>query len=256
MLAKLFTANRLRWGIVVGLLACLVIAPMQAGAAYVKPSTSAPLLNSGPRARCGYKPIKSVRTTQKVVAMTFDDGPWPVHTDAILNHLSTYGARSTFFQVSNNVLKYPTIAQRVFLRGHEIGNHAKTHAYYSPSVIATEFGQANKDFLAVIGVIPWSVRPPGLTRGTAIDQYVSSRGVCNVHTDNDLGDWKLPRASAYTLCQRFKQQLHPGYIALLHDGGTHAETVKAVPCMLAYAKSQGYKFMTVNQILNTGTHVN
>lgn len=252
---KLFNRTRLIAGAIICVMTCVLVAPLQVGA-YTKPPTSAPMRYPTQRAFCNYKPIKSVRTSQKVVAMTFDDGPWPVHTDAIMNHLATYGARSTFFMVSNNALKYPDIAQRVYMRGHEIANHAKTHASYNPSVIATEFSQANQDFFRVLGIFPWVVRPPGLTRGTAIDNYVASRYVCNVHTDNDLGDWKSPRASAATLCARFKQQLHPGYIALLHDGGTHAETVKAVPCMLAYAKSQGYKFMTVTQILNTGTHVN
>lgn len=254
MWSKMFTKIQVRTGMVVGLIACLMMGAAQASAA--PPYNSAPMNFATPRARCGYKPIRSVRTTQKVVAMTFDDGPWPTNTDAVMNHLANYGAKGSFFMVSNNALKYPTIAKRVLLRGHEIANHAKTHASYSPSVIATEFSQANQDFFKIMGIFPWVVRPPGLTKGAAIDNYVSSRGVCNVHTDNDLGDWRSPRVSSATLCARFKQQLHPGYIALLHDGGSHTQTVNAVPCMLSYAKSQGYKFLTITQILNTGTHVN
>lgn len=79
--------------------------------------------------------------------------------------------------------------------------------------------------------------------------------MCNIFTDADLGDWRSPRVSSYTLCERFKRALHPGYINLVHDGGSHTQTVNAVPCMLAYAKKQGYKFVTVSQLLNMGTPV-
>lgn len=236
-------------GIAISLVLCSVFSFETAKAAYE------PLLYAPPRPVCKPLPIRSVKTTQKVVAMTFDDGPWPVHTQGILNHLSMYGARSTFFMVSNNAQAYPDIAREALRRGHEIANHSVDHASYNPSVIASQIGVANWELRQVTGVIPWMFRPPGLTQGKAIDERVAHYKMCNIFTDNDLGDWRSPRASAWVLCERFKQQLHPGYIALLHDGGSHAETVKAVPCMLAHAKKQGYKFATVSQLLNMGTHV-
>lgn len=248
IVSKLFNRQRVTIGVVVGLILCMFVAPLQTGAA-----SYAPLLYPPKRPVCANKPIKSVKTRHKVVAMTFDDGPWPVNTDKILDSLSMYGARSTFFMVSNNARRYPDIAKRVLKRGHEIANHSKTHGTYSSSKIAREIGYANWDIRVVTGTIPWLFRAPGLTRGSAIDARMSYYNMCNIFTDADLGDWRSPRVSAYTICQRFKRALHPGYINLVHDGGSHAQTVKAVPCMLAHAKRQGYKFVTVSQLLNMGT---
>lgn len=248
MRRKLFTPNSLRLGVVIGLLGCLFMVPVSVSAKYE------PYLYPRQRPVCSSKPIRAVKTSKKVVAFTFDDGPWPVNTDKILDSLSMYGARSTFFMVSSNAKRYPDIARRVLKRGHEVANHSVSHQY-SPSKIANEIGVANWHLRQVTGVIPWAFRSPGLTRSSVIDQRVGYYNMCNIFTDNDLGDWKVPRASAWTLCQRFKRQLHPGYIALLHDGGSHSQTVKAVPCMLAHAKKQGYSFATISQMLNMGQHV-
>lgn len=253
---RLFTRSRFLFGIVAGVMACLLLAPLSVDAARKQPSDP-PYLYPGLKPYCTNKPIRAVspKNNEKVVALTFDDGPWPVNTDKILDSLSMYGARSTFFMVSNNAKTYPDIARRVLKRGHEIANHSKTHATYSPSKIAAELPIAQKELKQVTGVTPWLFRAPGLTTGSAINNFAASSQMCNISTNNDLGDWRSPRASAATICTRFKQQLHPGYIALLHDGGSHSQTVQAVPCILAHAKKQGYKFATVSQLLNMGPDI-
>lgn len=253
---QLFSRTRIISGVLAGMFICLLAMPFSANAARKQP-TDPPYLYAGLRPYCTNMPIRAVapKNNEKVVALTFDDGPWPVNTDKILDSLAKYSARSTFFMVSNNARQNPEIAKRVLKRGHEIANHSKTHSTYSPSKIAAELAVAQRDLKEITGVTPWLFRSPGLTTGPAINNFAASSQMCNISTDNDLGDWRSPRVSAATICARFKQQLHPGYIALMHDGGSHSETVKAVPCILAYAKKQGYKFATVSQLLNMGPDI-
>lgn len=234
-------------GIIVGMTACLAILPGRTNAAYEPvPNTKRPV--------CSNKPIRSVGTTAKVVAFTFDDGPWPTNTQAIMSSFERYGARASFFMIGRNARYYSSIAKDVVRRGHEVGNHSETHAYYNDYRIASEIGTAQWSIRQAAGVIPWTFRAPGLTRGPQIDAKVGYYKLCNVSTDYDIGDWRSPRIDAWTLCERFKRSLHPGSIVLIHDGGSHSQTVKAVPCMLAYAKAQGYRFLTISQLLNAGTH--
>ncbi len=244
---KLFVRRGSYTGIVLGFISCTLLASNTAGAVFLSP-----YLNASKRPVCSSTPIRSVETSQKVVALTFDDGPWPVNTQSVMNHLEAYNAKGTFFMVSNNVLQYSAIAQDVYRRGHEVAGHAKTHAYYTDSKIAAEIAPSGRDIYDVIGqgVQIWAFRPPGLTQGPNIDKTVAAYGLCNIHTDYDIGDWKSPRISSATICDRFKRSLHPGYISLLHDGGSHTQTVNAMPCILSYAQSQGYQFVTVSQLLN------
>ena len=68
-----------------------------------------------------------VPTTEKVIFLTFDDGPIPEATPWVLDTLSDYGAKATFFCVGDNVRKYPDIFQRILAEGHAVGNHTFNH---------------------------------------------------------------------------------------------------------------------------------
>lgn len=71
--------------------------------------------------------VWDIRTKQKEIFLTFDDGPIPEVTEFVLEQLSFYNAKATFFCVGENILKYPTIFQKVIGKGHAIGNHTQTH---------------------------------------------------------------------------------------------------------------------------------
>jgi peptidoglycan/xylan/chitin deacetylase (PgdA/CDA1 family) len=77
--------------------------------------------------------------------------------------------------------------------------------------------------------------------------------MCNLSTDEVLGDHLEPRKSAAALCASFAYNLKPGMIVLLHDGGTHAPTAQAVPCMLDTALARGYRVVSLAELLNSGT---
>jgi peptidoglycan/xylan/chitin deacetylase (PgdA/CDA1 family) len=187
----------------------------------------------------------------KVVAFSFDDGPWPTNTRAVMSAFEARGLRATFFWPGINVNAYPDIARDVVTRGHEVGNHSQTHVY-SPSTIAREIPIANATIARVTGVTPVLFRSPGLTQSDTIQSALAVYGMCNIFTTVVLGDHLMPRRSASTLCSSFANTLHPGEIVLLHDGGSHTPTVQAVPCMLDTALRRGYQIVTVGQLLRLG----
>lgn len=191
--------------------------------------------------------------TRKLVAFTFDDGPWPVNTKAVMDQFEARGLRATFYMIGDNVRQFPEIARDVANRGHVIGNHSMTHRYV-PRIIASEV-QATQDLIAeVTGQRPTTFRSPGLTRGSVIQDELRAEGLCNVFTTVVLGDHLMPRKSASELCSAFAGTLHQGEIVLLHDGGSHRPTVDAVGCMLDVAISRGYTIVTLPDLLSAGSH--
>ena len=189
--------------------------------------------------------------TRKIVAFSFDDGPWPSYTERIMASFESRGLRATFFMVGINIQSYRSIAQAVHDRGHEIGNHSMTHTY-NTSTIAREIPIANELISQITGFSPNLFRAPGLAESPAITAAMTANGVCNVFSTIVLGDHLDPRLSSSTLCSRFANTLHPGEIVLLHDGGSHLNTVNAVPCMLDIAIARGYEIVPVSELMLSG----
>lgn len=195
--------------------------------------------------------IRDVQTQEKVFALTFDDGPWPVNTQAIMNILKSrgYEGRATFFMVSNNLRSNLSIGKEVKRRGYLIGNHSKTHSTYSPSGIANEIVPAQNDFEELLGITPLYFRSPGLTMGENIQSTLKYLGMCNIFTNADLRDYISPRISSAQIVANFARTLNPGTITLLHDGGSHANTVGAINGILDVAESRGYKLISLPELL-------
>ncbi len=250
MWRKYLTKSQLQLGTVIGLAICLIIGPLQANAATPYPGYTFKwpywrYCNTG-------RPIRSVRTAQKYVAFTFDDGPDETDTRRIMTYFEKYGWRASFFVIGDRVNYLPTIAKEITTRGHIIANHTMHHTYTVSSIISG-IRPANDAIYYKTGIRTTYFRSPGLTRSSSIDYAVFNTNFsCNISTDYDLGDWRSPRASAWTLCERFKQSLHNGSIVLLHDGGTHQQTADAVPCMLAYVKARGYTAVPLATLLREG----
>ena len=104
------------------------------------------------------------KVQDKVVALTFDDGPSPVWTPQILDELKKAGVKATFFMVGNHVERYPEIARRVFAEGHEIGNHTYDHhvlLYYTMDELEKEIRGAENAIKKATGqVLTGYFRPP------------------------------------------------------------------------------------------------
>lgn len=194
--------------------------------------------------------VRKVDTTQKVVALSFDDGPVNV-TRTVMDKFERRGMRTTFFVIGTQVNIYPAVAREIVARGFEIANHSVTHSY-SWSKMASEVRPANDLIERVTGVRPTIFRSPGLTIAASVQAALAREGMCNIFANILTGDASMPRPSSSTICARFAGQLKPGSIVLAHDGGNHPQTIAAIDCMLDVAQSRGYEVVTVSELLTRG----
>ncbi|WP_310486708.1 polysaccharide deacetylase family protein [Chamaesiphon sp. VAR_69_metabat_338] len=194
----------------------------------------------------------SVPASEKVIALTFDDGPWPETTEQILATLKQEHIKATFYMIGQPLKSFPEIGKKVLADGHVIANHTLHHWYkkMSPLVAQREIEDTSKIIKEVLNVETEYFRPPGgvLTNGLVAyaQQHNQSVNMWSV----DSGDSHPKRPSAEAMIKTVVSGATPGGIVLMHDGGgSHANTAKAVPVIIAKLRAQGYKFVTVPELL-------
>lgn len=192
----------------------------------------------------------SVKTSQKVLAMTFDDGPHPSLTPKLLDILKERNIKCTFFLIGKLAKTYPAIVQRIVAEGHELGNHTWTHCSLtsrSDEQIRKELQQSADAIKEVAGVVPHLIRPPyGAINQRIKDMMFTEFGYSTIMWSVDPQDWRRPGVAAVT--SRLVNGAHPGAIMLSHD--IHPPTITAMPPMFDQLIAQGYQFVTVSQLLN------
>lgn len=195
-----------------------------------------------------------VETPEKVVALTFDDGPKRGQTEEILGILKRHGVRASFFMVGRNVERNPELAARVLAEGHELGNHSYSHhrlVLKSPSYVQEEIDKTDA-LLRGVGVKGEILfRAPHGKKLVVLPWLLSRSG--RKHITFDV----VPRDDATQdvglLTSRVMESVRPGSIILFHDGGRDKPgTVQAVDIVLGKLKEQGYRFVTVSELLALG----
>lgn len=183
------------------------------------------------------------------IALTFDDGPHPVNTPKVLDILSRYNVKATFYVIGNKVGSYPHIIRRIVAEGHEIGNHTWTHSKLtrlSNAQIRSELTRTKNAIIRAAGVKPRTMRPPYGALLTRQRQWIHSEyGYPTILWDVDPQDWKRPGVSVVK--QRLVSNARNGSILLLHD--LHGPSIQAVPGVLDSLLRKGYKFVTVSQLI-------
>jgi len=195
------------------------------------------------------KPIGRVlvKNQAKVIALTFDDGPWPVYTGQILDILKREQVHATFFMIGRNISHWPALARRVAAEGHAIGNHTWNHPS-RPRGVRAEIQRTDAELKQTVGFTPNLFRPPyGIVRN-GLAAYARSEGKAVVLWSADSEDWN--HASSGAIYSTIMRQSGPGGIALMHDGGgNRAATVAALPNIIASLRARGYRFATVPELL-------
>ncbi len=187
------------------------------------------------------KPI----TSNKRVALTFDDGPHSKVTQQILKTLKKYNAKATFFVVGDSAKKYPQVLKEVYDAGHEIGNHTFSHAKLttlSVKQIQSQIQSTDTVVKSITGHNTTVFRPP---YGAYNNSVKSQLEVPNVLWTIDTLDWKHHNPTK-TL-QIVKANVKNGSIILMHD--IHQTTADALDSVLATLQKQGYEFVTVSELL-------
>ena len=208
-------------------------------------------------------PICRVETTDRVVALTFDDGPDPTYTSTILEALRVNGAKATFFLTGVHADAHPSLVRDESKAGMEIGDHTWSHLRLTEASLETirsEIERTDARIEETTGVKPRLFRAPHGDATTAGLAVVAQMGMTAVHwtiaLDHYLGELKLdPRSAA----RRVAGDVHEGDIILAHDGrdgGIDREpTVGSIGVLLPLLRDAGYRVVTVGELLATGTAV-
>lgn len=198
--------------------------------------------------------VWEVPTHEKIIALTFDDGPDPTDTPAILDLLKLYDAKATFFVVGKRVELYPELARREIREGHEIANHTYSHRYFNKRIlehkIREEIGKAEQTIVHATGQKPTLFRPPGgfYSQNVVNASLESGYKVVMWSWHQDTEDWNIPGVGK--IVKKVLGNARNGDIILFHDyveGKT--QTVDALKEILPQLKERGYHFVTVSQLL-------
>ncbi|HEY8297313.1 MAG TPA: polysaccharide deacetylase family protein [Candidatus Baltobacteraceae bacterium] len=212
---------------------------------------------------------------EKVVALTYDDGPNPPYTDEILTVLEREHVRATFFLVGRAVRAYPATAKREVLDGDAIGNHTWDHAHLivmRRSQIHASLRRTDAAIYAATGVHTTLMRPPYGARDWPVMQVAHKLGYTVVMWSVPLAmDWEYPPAAV--IARRVLKYVKDGSIFVLHDGNRgqlcalrhlnphvcdRSQDVEATRLIVETLKGQGYRFVTIPELIalrKSTTHI-
>ena len=205
------------------------------------------------------KNVVRLNTDQKVVALTYDDGPNPPYTERLLDVLAKHNVKATFFMIGNRIERHPETVHRVIAEGHQIGNHSYSHpllGFLPPTYVQREIERTDQ-LLRQFGIVGEIVfRAPILTRFLPV-AYVLAKGdrshiSCNVWS----WDWTTqnPHKITETVLKKTLSSTGAGSIIVLHDGkaenknADRSGTIEATDRIITALKRDGYRFVRLADV--------
>ena len=186
---------------------------------------------------------------QKIVALTFDDGPGP-YTAELLDFLQQEGVRATFFVLGTRVDSYPKLIRRMAAEGHEVGNHSNAHnMLHRMDLVGVrkEMGKCAEKIEKLLGYRPSVMRCPGGNTSSIVTQYAQEAGIPVAYWSVDTRDWESRNKDAILNVAFGKNGIKDGSIVLMHD--IYKTTVDAAKEMILRLKKEGYTFVTVSELI-------
>jgi len=181
------------------------------------------------------------------VVLTFDDGPWPGNTSAVLKALADQCTKALFFPIGKHAMWHPEILKQVAAAGHTVGSHTWSHADLSKLTIdqaKEEFEKGASAVRAALGEPGASFfRFPGLRQPPEMVTYLGTRNIGIFSTDMDSFDFKIRKPEQVVVSVMTKLKKRGKGIVLLHD--FQHSTSLALPALLAQLKADGYKIVQV-----------
>jgi len=193
--------------------------------------------------------VRSGSPYRKWVTLTFDDGPNPKKTPALLDALAAAKAPATFFIVGSRAELAPDLIRRMASEGHDVENHSYTHpniAQCLPSTVESEILRTSIVIRSLTGRYPFYFRPPGGNASPTLAKLASAYGV-------SLAFWSIDAISAeYAgspdgLVDFVMKRVGNGSVILMHNGID--TTTNAVPKLVATLRAHGYKIVTLRQMM-------
>lgn len=198
--------------------------------------------------------VDRVETSQKVLALTFDDAPTEF-TDEVLRVLDEKGVPATFYVIGSNIEDHPDIAKSIVEAGHELGNHSYSHQRMvfnneTPGFVRNEIDRTN-ELIGETGYTgPITFRPPFGKKLFVLPWYLSHQEMTTVMWDVEPDTFHEGDAKAIE--SYVVKNTRPGSIVLLHPfcETTCAADRDALPHIIDTLRADGYRFVTASELLN------
>jgi peptidoglycan-N-acetylglucosamine deacetylase len=203
----------------------------------------------------GRYPYRGDRS-DKVVALTFDDGPNEPYTSQIADYLTARQIRATFFQVGRCAERFPDTTARLHTAGHVIANHSLTHAFHRylvPGALEREVALTQQILHDRIGRTPALFRSPWLWRQPLLLRMLRRHSLRPV-SGEFCHALEVFQPDAARIARRAIAKARPGAILIFHDGfdargGNRSQTVAAVKLTTEELLRRGYRFVTIDELL-------
>jgi peptidoglycan/xylan/chitin deacetylase (PgdA/CDA1 family) len=177
------------------------------------------------------------------VALTFDDGPSLTQTPRLLTILDRFGVHATFFEEGRHVFGREALMRQILASGDEIGNHSFSHPH-RPGY--RQLARTDSYIHRATGFEPCLFRPPYGLLNSKVVAAARRAGLQIVLWTLDSHDEHHPGAAA--IASHVIAAARPGSIVLMHDGGHHPQTVRALPSLLRGLRHRGFGFVTVSEL--------
>ncbi|HZS08814.1 MAG TPA: polysaccharide deacetylase family protein [Blastocatellia bacterium] len=197
--------------------------------------------------------VPGVKTSQKAVALTFDDGPAPGATDEILAILDEAGVKATFFLIGAELEQHLAEGKKIVAAGHELGNHSYSHdrmLFKSPSFIRQELERTDQLIRATGYQGAIHFRAPFGKKFLLLPWYLSKTGRKDIMWDVEPESFSKTADDHEKITSHVLTNARPGSIILLHVMyKSRSESLRSVKGIIAGLKNQGYSFKTVSELL-------
>jgi peptidoglycan-N-acetylglucosamine deacetylase len=198
--------------------------------------------------------VPRVETTEKVVALTFDDGPVPEATEEILGILRERDVKATFFVTGAELEENPEWGRRIAEEGHELGNHSYSHArmvFVSDAFVRDEVERTDALIRQTGYGGPVYFRPPYCKKLVGLPRYLSETNRKTITCDLEPDSYDDVAATAEGIESYVVDRARPGSIVLLHVMyPTRRTSMAAVPRIVDALRARGYRFVTVGELLH------
>lgn len=190
----------------------------------------------------------------RLVALTFDDGPYPIETPLLLDMLAELQVHATFFLIGRDGQEYPELVRRIAGRGHEIADHTLTHpnlATLGPAAVRGELEQGANELGKIVAdpALRTMMRPPHGRYTEATLRVAQQSGYSTILWNDDPGDWRS--VSGDVLERHIFAHATAPEIVLLHSG--KRTTIDILPALVERYRAAGYSFVTVGSLLDRVT---
>jgi len=222
----------------------LALVVAAAGAYYLMSSRSLQL---------GGDMVRRVDVAERVVALTFDDGPTAKHTGGVLEVLSAHDARATFYLTGAESAAHPEELRAIVAAGHEVGNHTWSHrrlVFVSTATVADEVERTDAVFRTAGYEGPITFRPPGCKRLLTAPLYLAGHERTTAIWDLEPDSLPEVATDADAIVTYVTDRVRPGSIVLMHVMyDSRAPSRQALPRILEALEARGYRFVTVSELL-------